>query len=310
MTDDQTKAGRKTAKAVVSNPAGTPLPNGTKIESVSFGGSDASKIPKSVKNWEFFEGSIVAVFIRSGSENRFLGSAAMIAPGLAVTATHIFADDLESIRNGTGAPYCTGIGSEISMMWAVCELNYTTDSDIAFLSIKLLSSPPEGWTIKTFALTTRTPVIGEHVSVLGFRLGKRLLNNSRCAAFSGHLYASTGTVAAVHHHIRDRVMMPFPVIEIACGTLGGMSGGALIDIDGFLLGVNCGSFETEDQEGPASASWIIGAITRRIKIPWPTGLYPSNVRLLEIDPAILCIEGREHVRLESEHDYSLLEWSK
>lgn len=64
--------------------------------------------------------------------------------------------------------------------------------------------------------------------MIGFRL-ETVAEESDNFMLTGDLYASAGEVAAVYHPIRDPTLMPFPTIEIACGALGGMSGGAVLD---------------------------------------------------------------------------------
>jgi hypothetical protein len=89
--------------------------------------------------------------------------------------------------------------------------------------------------------------------------------------------------------------MPYPTIEIACGSLGGMSGGAILDDDGFLLGVTSRGVDADDGLGPTFAAWIVGALHRSVELPWPPGVYSSPIHLLDIDDRLLGIEGREKV---------------
>jgi hypothetical protein len=75
-----------------------------------------------------------------------------------------------------------------------------------------------------------------------------------------------------------------------------MSGGALLDETGFLLGTTSRGLTSEDGLGPTLAAWVVGALNRELEIPWPPGLYPQPVHLLDIDKRLLFIEGRDHVR--------------
>lgn len=47
-------------------------------------------------------------------------------------------------------------------------------------------------------------------------------------------------------HGRDRVMLPWPVLEVDCPTWGGMSGGPVFDEHGHLIGLLCSSFSVEE----------------------------------------------------------------
>ena len=75
-----------------------------------------------------------------------------------------------------------------------------------------------------------------------------------------------------------------------------MSGGAVLDETGFLLGVTSRALTSEDGLGPTFAAWVVGALNRELEIARPAGLYPQPVHLLDIDHPLLFIEGRDHVR--------------
>ena len=90
-------------------------------------------------------------------------------------------------------------------------------------------------------------------------------------------------------------MIPFPVIEITCGSLGGMSGDAVLDRNSLLMGIISHGLTTDDKSGPTFAAWIVGALNRKLEIPWPPGLYGDEVHVLDIPEQLLRIEGRDAV---------------
>jgi hypothetical protein len=90
---------------------------------------------------------------------------------------------------------------------------------------------------------------------------------------------------------------PTAKVEVRCGSLGGMSGGALVDAGGALLGIVSRSFETEDGPGPSTAAWILHALMFGVTLPWPPGVYPPDTPLRDLPPDQLTIYGRENVRL-------------
>jgi hypothetical protein len=51
---------------------------------------------------------------------------------------------------------------------------------------------------------------------------------------------------------RDHVMAAFPVIEVSCGTLGGMSGGRVLYADGAVTGILSPASRTRTAAGPAT----------------------------------------------------------
>jgi hypothetical protein len=120
----------------------------------------------------------------------------------------------------------------------------------------------------------------------------------------GDLYAAKGTVQAVYPVRRDRVMVPFPAIEITCGSLGGMSGGAVLDSTGHLMGII--------STGVADityAAWVVGsALAREIRIPWPPGLHPETVRVLDIPDQLLRVEGREAIAITAPNTTAYRVW--
>ncbi|HLI61442.1 MAG TPA: hypothetical protein VKV21_17435 [Solirubrobacteraceae bacterium] len=57
---------------------------------------------------------------------------------------------------------------------------------------------------------------------------------------------------------RDRVMAPFPTIEIDCGSLGAMSGGPAFDQFGHVRRVLSSGWR--NNEPPSNVAWIIHAL--------------------------------------------------
>jgi S1-C subfamily serine protease len=278
-------------------------------ENIVFNGSDATDVPQDAKDWSFFEGALLTVGLRIDGMHQILGTAVVVAPGLAVTATHVFDEHLPGVRDGSIGLWCGGVASAGLNVWEVSGVNFAPQSDIAFLSIRLVSELPEGRKIRKLPLSTRTVLPGDKVSVIGFRIGPLESSEETSFLFSGQMFIAAGHVVETHPHMRDPLLMPYPTIEIACGAVGGMSGGAVIDDTGHVVGVLSKSFETEDHRGPSSASWIVGGLNRRVSISWPPGLYPENVHVLDIDHRILTIQGREHMKIIDDNNYQYVVWN-
>jgi hypothetical protein len=96
----------------------------------------------------------------------------------------------------------------------------------------------------------------------------------------GELFVAAGEVETIHWPRRDALLVPCPAIEIRCGSLGGMSGGAVIDEGGALVGILSRSFETADGLGPSTAAWILHALMFDVTLPWPPGVYRPNTPIL------------------------------
>lgn len=297
-----------TSGVVTTDPLGA-LPVGTtlNIEPVPFIGADAGSIPRTVTNWTYFEGALLCVLVRTHDHDLAMGSAVMVAPGLAVTATHTFRDWIVDIEAGDVSLLCMGPSSVGCDLWLVRHVSFTDEDDITFLSLELASSIGSDWRVRTLPITTRAPRPGEALHVVGFRF-EADRTSGVAITLRGTLFIATGVVTAIHHPIRDRVLMPYPVIEVACGSIGGMSGGALLDDRGFVLGLVGRGLATEDGQGPTSAPWIIGGLNRLLDISWPPGLYQPSSHVLDIDNGLVSIEGRERMRILSPTEYQYELW--
>jgi hypothetical protein len=286
------------------------VPIGTSIQMapVLFDGATATVVPQGVVNWTFFEGAVLAVVVRTGNEDLVAGTAVVIAPGLAVTATHVLSDRLVEVLAGTASLTCIGPTSAGLEIWRVQKINYCDADDIAYLSLQLASAISPEWRFRSIAVTTRAPKPGETVFVLGFKFPTMVRSSWDNIRAEGTLYAAAGEVTNVYHPIRDRVLMPYPTIEVACGSLGGMSGGAVLDGQGYLLGVLSRGWDTEDQAGPSYAAWIIGGLNRHVQIPWPPGFYTQPTHVLQIDERVLRIEGRERIAILDDTTYEYRVW--
>lgn len=278
-----------------------PLPNleigaSFNIEPLVVGGSDAKVVPEAVKNWTFFDGALMVLIVKSAHGLTAIGTVVAIAPGLAVGATHTMSSDLDSLVAGESSAFCVGPTERGLELWRVRHLSVTEADDILYLSLEAAFEMPDGWRLRTLPLTSRAPIAGERLTVVGFRMPS-VSENEQSIRVEGNLLAASGHVTAVYHPMRDRVLMPFPTIEIQCGALGGMSGGAVLDAHGHLLGVVSRSLGTDDGEGPTYAAWIVGCLNREVRLPWPPGLYPLPVHLLDVDSRLLCLEGRDKIRV-------------
>jgi hypothetical protein len=284
------------------------LPDGSSfgIEPIFVGGSNATRLAQGVNNWTYFEGAMLAVLVSDGTESIHLGTAAMIAPGLATSAMHILDDHLDGIKAGTLGVICYGPRPDGKAdAWRLRSVSTTPDNDIAYLSLELASAITPEWRCRILPITTRAPKVGEIVSFVGFVLDSSTPAPHR-HMMHGSLYCSAGEVNAVYPQGRDKLLLPYPAIEVACGTLGRMSGGALLDARGHLLGVIARGYDVEDGEGPSYGAWIIGGLNRTLEIPWPPGMYGDTVHVLDITPMV--VEGRDKFSVKDANTYTYQVW--
>jgi hypothetical protein len=101
----------------------TPVPAGSSFPVVPIivDSVDAGAVPDGVTNWDFFQGALLAVLVkRPGSELTVIeGTAVMIAPGLVLTASHVFSDLLPDLASGKASLGCIGIRTSGLDIWTV-----------------------------------------------------------------------------------------------------------------------------------------------------------------------------------------------
>ena len=293
MPDGNSVRGVVIGDTLAQLPIGTPIP----IVPVPFTTSNATAIPQGATNWTFFEGAILMVVVRTAEGEMAVGTAAIVAPGLAISATHVLADHLPEILAGTASLSCMGPASTGLDIWQVRKISTSEGDDIAYLSLELTSAVSIDWRFRTIALTTRAPRNGETLHVVGFQIPRMFRDSADGTKVTalGNLYLAAGSVTAAYPHRRDPLLLPYPCIEIACGSLNGMSGGAVLDASGCLVGVISRGFDTEDGQGPSYAAWIVGALNRSVEVPWPPGIYSQPVHLLDIDARVMLIKGRDRI---------------
>ena len=101
-------------------------------------------------------------------------------------------------------------------------------------------------------------------------------------------------------------MAPCPTIEVLSGTLGGMSGGAVLDVNGQVVGITSMGLDTDDQQGPTLAAWWLPAFFWRPQLSWPHGFYDKDMTVSEL-PAVNVV-GREHAKLTEDGQLNLTRW--
>jgi hypothetical protein len=267
----------------------------------------AGNVPVGVDNWEFFDGSLLAVgFIDEDIDNDVLdiqGSAVMIAPGLAISVKHTFKDWLAVPPEGRKTVYCAGLrASGHADIWLLEDMTYEGEGDLAILSLRLVSGLPHDGRFSSLPLTARTPRRGEKLTIVGFRFepGETVVDPATGVIdATGQLYTAVGEVNEVYWPIRDTSFAPFPCIEVLCGSKGAMSGGAVIDRDGGVIGAVSTGF---DGGGLTLAAWCVHAFGWRVTQLWPPKLYPPDTPLATMplirirEPQFLRIDAAGNVR--------------
>lgn len=268
--------------------------------------------PVDVNNWEIFDGALLAIGVMYGDHFQVEGTAVMIAPGLAISAKHILDDHYPTTRPPSdGSLMCLGLRANGELQaWHCYELKYSNDGegDLALLSLKLISQVSDGFCFKTFPLTTRVPAAGERLTVIGFRFEQpaeveRGVWDVNAYLLAGRLYVSSGA-AGVFSRKHDSVLAPYATIEVRCGSLGGMSGGAVVDSNGELVGVTSVGWQTSDQEGPTLAAWWVDVLGGQPTLSWPLNMYQPGSAVVDIPLGV--INGRELIERTDDRGVRIL----
>lgn len=271
------------------------------FRNLDFAGSDGNSLPQTIKNTEIFDGSILALGIKSENRSQIIGSAVIIGPGLAVSATHTIQDALDGLSNGSEALFMIGARGSVLDIWTASSISFAPDNDVTLISLKRESAMPEGNIFTKHRIRAKPPSIGEMLNIVGYRFEEPVEHRIEDgipmeSSFSGNMYTARGATEAFFPDLRDNVLLPFPCFQIDCGALGGMSGGAVLDDQGRLLGIISSSFSLHQDDGFSYASWLIAGLNREVTISWPPNLISPNSHFMDIDNRLVTIDDRERIQ--------------
>ena len=225
-------------------------------------------------------GSLLMVSgFKDGEVGQVIGTAVMIAPGVAVTATHVL-DELQATgwnvdARGPGGGgsltwwRATGFGRKVYVDLHTQEVR--ASSDLAVMALELAGDPGRALELPIPVFAPDIPAVGESVMVLGFQSGAGDPEEIS-------LFASRGVVTSQHLNGRDRLMLPNPCLEVELDIWGGMSGGAVVNRHGELVGIASSSVQGSDRLGFVS---LLGSVMDYEVIPrWPPGWYEPDIRTI------------------------------
>jgi Trypsin-like peptidase domain len=277
---------------------GNPLDDGLNFRRVFL---NLQSAPRSIEvtNWDLFEGTVLSVIFSTKLEHRVLGSAVMVAPGVALTATHVIDDHVSKLEAGTMSGALFGITSRGGVAWKITHRTEVPNSDLCILGLQYVVALPADRVFRLAYLTTRTPMLGERLIVAGFRAGANTFPTDverNQIVLSGALLICSGDVIDVYPKGRDRVLAPWPCVTINCPAWGGMSGGPVFDMQGRLVGLISRSMETFDEPSPTLSMLLWPALVTRFAGGWP--FRHDGKCLLEVQPPIERPDAFKFVRDE------------
>lgn len=191
-----------------------------------------------------------------------LGSAVMVGPGLLLTATHVLD---EVARHGGGTVFLTFLpgATRAWMPHDMMSLARPSEflgredavSDLSLVSVTLNSEAHDAFPLTLAPMQIALPLIGDRLWAMGFRQG----GVEDGAALVTPL-VSSGLVVAAYPNGRGERMIS-PCFEVDMDTPGGMSGGAVVNADGNLVGIVSSALDG----GPSYATLIWDAVRLRVK---------------------------------------------
>lgn len=221
--------------------------------------------------------ALVAVAKLEEDGPTMIGSGVMVGPGLLLTATHV----LDEFPKSGVAPVFLTFLPGVARAWLPQEVVTTSGvskfderrkvvSDLSLVSCTLNSDAHADLPLMLAPMQIALPLIGERLWAMGFRH----------QGIDGHAglvtpFISSGLVTAAFPNGRGE-RMASSCFEVDMGTIGGMSGGAVVNSQGYLVGIVSSSFDS----GPSYITLIWDALRLRVKGTIPKLAGNETVSLL------------------------------
>ncbi|WP_170287349.1 S1 family peptidase [Halioglobus maricola] len=232
-----------------------------------------------------FKGLNVAIGFVNEENHRIIGSGVMVAPGLCLTASHVieetlrkqallhtFVDD-KNMRIWSPEDFHAQRFSARLLPFQRPEMKY---SDVGVLSCSPFSSFSDCEDYLFAPLRIDVPKIGERLWTTGYR--ETLNDGVPTVAF----FISSGLVTEQYLEGRGSHLQG-PCIEVAMEALGGMSGGAVFNEDGYIVGVISSCLgDQNDNKGPTYVTLLWPSLLSTVHSPWPDQYWPNQVGGLQV----------------------------
>lgn len=206
--------------------------------------------------------ALVAVARYDDEAIMIIGSGVMVGPGLLLTATHV----LDEFPPDGPPPLFLTFLPDGTRAWLPRELTTVSGrsqfderrkivSDITLVSCSLNSEEHATYPLTLAPMEVALPLVGDRLWAMGYRHQGL---EDRAALITP--YISSGLVTAAFPQGRGE-RMASPCFEVDMDTLGGMSGGAVVNASGNLIGIVSSSLEG----GPSHVTLIWEALRYQVR---------------------------------------------
>lgn len=203
-----------------------------------------------------------------------LGTGFLVAPGLAMTSTHVISAYHDEGRLEAGTLLLIGTYEGRLRAWQATAVKLPEDGDVTLVEMVPRFLPGDDVTINHVELTARLPGIGEPVLALGLIAAADdflfNFNEGKSPTISVDGLAASGTVREFYP-TRGRIM-PGPVLRCDFKAPGGISGGPVFDQHGKVFGIVTSSMLV-DGEWDTYVSLPWSAFMFEVQPEWPLGMY-------------------------------------
>ena len=236
---------------------------GSQIQLTRFNPVIGTNLPKGIhsfRNPGATQGMLLLLLAQIDQQALPWGSAILVAPGLALTAGHVYDSfKKEGLLDKEGYLHAVGPHENGTIMWAVTQVQHLNISDLALLILSPMGDMHIGrldLSLPTIAVLA--PNVGEKVFSFGFSADSSHIEVSQNIIMGEvDFQVSIGTVEEVYPIGRDRVMISWPSFMMRGRLSGGMSGGPIFNKDGFLIGINTSSNDSDDPWAIFSLLWPV-----------------------------------------------------
>ena len=252
-----------------------------------------------LKDWDSFDGLLLSINFADSTSHRIEGSGVLVAPGIALCATHVIKPNIEAIMQGVVGCVALAICKGYTLVWRIKKITFVPNSDLTILGMSLASPLPAHSKFNMAAISTRTPKPGESLLLTGFRASAYSFpvgnqNENKFMEYSGNVLACNGPVTKIYATARDISMLPWPTIEVDCPSFGAMSGGPVFDCFGKLVGLLSSSYDT----GPSYISMVWPALVTDFEGGWPESVFVGKRSMIQIEPMLCSIDKREALTIQ------------